>query len=153
MKIASLFVVLLASLVLVACGGNDANTAGTNSGSGSACTGGPKEPEKPPTPEELRKEVVKKMVAAMVALDGEAVKNLFHKDEHANAEKRITREFQEMKDKGVKVKAEEPTFEEKEGKFFVTFPHTLTEGENVKNEKPTLSMIEKDGKWWLSFQR
>lgn len=150
MKLVSLFVVMLASLALVACGGNDANTAGSNSSS--ACTGG-KEPEKPPTPEELRKEVAKKLVAAMEALDAAAFEALFHKDEQELARKRITSEFQELKDKGFKVKAEEPTFKEEGGKFFVTFKHTLTLGEKVENEEPTLSMIEKDGKWWLSFQK
>ncbi len=150
MKIASLFVVLIASLVLVACGGNDANT-GTNSGGGSACTGG-KEPDKPKTPEELRKEVAKKMMDAMVALDDAALKNLFPADEQAKADERIGAAVRELKADGFTVKAGDVAYEEKDGKFFATFPHTITKDGQSDEKKPKLAFIEIDGKWYLSFK-
>ena len=149
MKLVSLFVVMLASLALVACGGNDANTAGTNSGS--ACTGG-KEPEKAPTPEELRKDVANKMMAAMVALDDAALKNLFAADEQAKADERIGAAIRKLKADGFTVKAGEVAYEEKDGKFFATFPHTITKDGQSEEKKSKLSFIEVEGKWYLSWK-
>ena len=104
------------------------------------------------TPEEQRQAVADQMKAAVEALDGEAAKVLFHKDEHANVEKRIVKEFEELKAEGYKVTCQVPTIEEKDGKFFATFVMTVEAKDGSKEEDTkTLSLIEKDGKWHLSF--
>jgi hypothetical protein len=143
---AALCVALIAVFALSACGGgNDANSTKSDD---------KKEDSTPKTPAEHRQAVANKMKDAFVAFDAEAVKALFLPDEHANVEKRIISELKELKEKGFKVTAKTPTIEEKEGKFFATFSNTVESKDGVTEEDShTLSIIEKDGKYYMSFTK
>lgn len=145
--IAVMCALLIALFGLSACGGgNDANSSNSS--------GTTKEDDKPKTPAEERQAVANKMAAAAEAMDDVALKDLFLPEEHENAEKRIGKEWREMKAEGFTVKAKTPTIEEKDGKFFASFPMTITSKDGkAEEDTPTLSIIEKDGKYYLSFKR
>jgi len=135
---------LLPVFGLSACGGgNDSNSSNTS-----------KSDDKPKTPAEQRQAVANKMKDAFVALDADAIKPLFLEEEHGDLEKHILKDVRDMKANGFKVTAETPTIEEKDGKFFATFPQTVESKDGTKKEdKPKLQVIEKDGKYYLSFKR
>jgi hypothetical protein len=143
--LAALCVALIAVFGLSACGGGN-NSTGSNTS---------KEDDKPKTAADHRQDVANKMSEASVALDAEAVKALFLPEEHANVEKRIISELKELKEKGFTVTAKTPTIEEKDGKFFATFHQTVTPKDGGKPEEDThtLSIIEKDGKYYMSFTK
>ncbi len=150
-RFAVMCAVLIAMFGLSACGGG--NNASSSSGSGSG-SGSTKEADKPKTPAEERQAVANKMAAAAEAMDDEALKELFLPEEQANADKRIGKGWREMKTEGFTVEAKTPTIEETDGKFIATFPMTITDKDGQSEEEsPKLAIIEKDGKYYLSFQR
>lgn len=148
--IAVMCLLLIAVFSFSACGGgNDAGNKGSSSSSNSSG-----EADKPKTPAEERQAVANRMAAAAEALDSEALKTLFLPEEHANAEDRIGSEWRGMKAEGITVKAKTPTIEEVEGKFFATFAMTITTKDGKsEDESNKLSIIEKDGKYYMSFKR
>jgi len=136
-----------------ACGGgeNTGNTAKPEANS----TNTEAKKEEPPakTPAEQRQAVAEQMAAAVAALDADGVLALFHKDEHELVEKRICSELRGMKEEGVKVTMQKPTIEEVDGKFFATFVQTLTLNGESEEDTKKLSIIEKDGKFYMSFSK
>lgn len=144
---AMLCVLLIAVFGLSACGGgNDA----ANKGGGGSNT----ETDKPKTPAEERQAVANRMAAAAEAFDDAALKTLFQPDEHELAEKRIGTEWRGMKADGITIKAKTPTIEETDGKFIATFTFTITTKDGTSNDETNkLSIVEKDGKYYVSFKR
>ena len=136
-----------------ACGGgeNTGNTAIPETNSTN--TEDKKEEPAAKTPAEQRQAVAEQMAAAVAALDADGVLALFHKDEHELVEKRICSELRGMKEEGVKVTMQKPTIEEVEGKFFATFVQTLTLNGESEEDTKKLSIIEKDGKFYMSFSK
>jgi hypothetical protein len=142
-----------ALFALSACGGGD-NTGNTAKPEANSADKADKN-EKPATktPAEQRQAVAEQMAAAVAALDADAVLALFHKDEHELVEKRICSELRGMKAEGVTVTMQKPTIEEVDGKFFATFVQTLALNGESEEDTKKLSIIEKDGKFYMSFSK
>jgi hypothetical protein len=148
--LAALCVAFLTVFALSACGGDAANNTASNSPESNKTE---QEPEKPKTPAEERQAVVDRMKAAAEAMDADALKGLFLEDEHENAEKRIGVDWRGSKDAGIKQTVTASKIEEKDGKFIAHWTIKIEKDGTVEEESPFLMMIEKDGKWYLSFKR
>ncbi|MCA8918637.1 MAG: hypothetical protein KDB32_06130 [Planctomycetes bacterium] len=144
-SMAILAVVMLAVLGLAGCGG-DGNNGGSSSNSGCSAA-------KEKTPAEKRQAVVDKMKTAFESLDADALKPLFLEDEQELAENRIGKEWREMKTEGFTVAAKSAKVEEKDGKFYAVFKLEIEQGGQTETDDPSLGMVEKDGKWYLSFKK
>ncbi|MCZ7608399.1 MAG: hypothetical protein M5U25_20625 [Planctomycetota bacterium] len=144
---------LITLFALAACGGGDNTSNTAKSETGSTNTEDKKAEPAAKTPAEERQAVAERMANAMAALDADAVLAVFHKDEHELVEKRICTELRGMKDEGVTITMQKPTIEEVDGKFFATFVQTIALNGESEEDTKKLSIIEKDGKFYMSFTK
>lgn len=148
MKISTAVLVLALMAVFGLTGCGDGNN-GSSSSSNSACSA-PKEK----TPAEKRQALVDRMSKAAEANDADALKELFQEDEHDVAEQRIGAEWRQNKTDGNEVSVKSGKIEEADGKFMARWEiETTTKAGEVDSDKPKLNLVEKDGKWYLTFKQ
>lgn len=148
--LAALCVAFLTVFALSACGGDAANNATGNSAESNKPE---KEPETKKTPADERKAVVDRMKAAIEAMDADALKGLFLEDEQKVADERIGEDWRGSKAGGVKQTVTSTKIDEVDGKYFATWNVTIEKDGAKEEDSPKLQVIEKDGKWYLSFKR
>jgi hypothetical protein len=158
MKWATLVFALTLTLTLAACGGGN-NAASGNSSGGSSCTSGnaanepaKNEPAKP-DPAKDRQAVADALLKAYTTLDSSGVPGLFTAEEQDKAKSHIVNEIDDIKKKNGKVTVQDSKIEEKEGKFFLTATLVFdVAGEQSTKTRPA-QLIQKDGKWYVSFNK
>lgn len=156
MKWASIVLALILALTLVACGGGNNASSGNSSGGGSSSNASNEpaknEPAKP-DPAKDRQAVADALLKAYTTLDSSGVPGLFTAEEPDKAKSRIINEIDDIKKKNGKVTVQDSKIEEKEGKFFLTATLVFdVAGEQSTKTRPA-QLIQKDGKWYVSFNK